>query len=66
MHRYYPDFEINDKIYEIKGREGEKSRAKQKQFPDIIMLRHKEMLPILSYVKEKYGKDFIKLYETEK
>lgn len=66
IHRYYPDFEINDKIYEIKGRENEKTQAKQKQFPDIIILRYKEMLPILSYVKEKYGKDFIKLYEPEK
>jgi hypothetical protein len=30
------------------------------------MLKYNEMLPILSYVKEKYGNDFIKLYETEK
>lgn len=62
---YYPDFEIDEKIYEIKGFEDKKAKAKQNAYPDIIVMRYKEMKPILKYVKEKYGKDFTRLFEDK-
>lgn len=62
-HLYFPDFEINGKVYEIKGWETEKDREKKKQYPDIIVLYKKDMKKYLDYVIEKYGKDFVTLYE---
>lgn len=60
---YYPDFDIGEETYEIKGYENGKAKAKHEQYPEIIVLRKKQMKPILKYVIGKYGKDFVRLLE---
>jgi len=66
LHYYTPDFEINGEIIEIKGYCSDKDKAKIKQYPNIKVLYKNDLQPILEWVKEKYGKDFIKLYEVNK
>lgn len=65
-YKYYPDFYIEDSenYLEIKGQITEKWKAKLKNFPHKIdVLYYSEMKPILKYVVEKYGKDFVRLYD---
>lgn len=63
---YFPDFILKDGTYvEIKGYYDNKTKEKEKQFPKdkkLIILQEKEMSPILEYVKNKYGNNFIELY----
>lgn len=61
---YYPDFIVNNVIYEIKGYETEQSKAKQKYNPDIILLNKYDMKFYLNYAIDKYTKNFISLYEN--
>lgn len=61
--RYYPDFEINDQLYEIKGYENEKAKEKHRQHPEVIYLDKDKMQKYLTYVIDKYGKNFITLYD---
>lgn len=67
-HTYNPDFILeNGEYVEIKGWSCKQWQSKVNQFPKekvlhILML--KQMLPILKYVEEKYGKDFTRLYES--
>ena len=67
--KYHPDFLITETYYEIKGRrsfEGmdEENKEKIKQFKfNLKVLYEKDMKPYLTYVVNKYGKDYIKLYE---
>jgi hypothetical protein len=65
IYHYTPDYELNDQRYiEVKGYSNEKWPAKVEQFPcQLTILGKKEMKPILQYVRNKYGKDFIKMYE---
>lgn len=62
---YYPDFIMEDGSYvEIKGYETEKTNAKHNQFPyKLKMLKKEDLIDVFQYVENKYGKDFIKLYE---
>lgn len=63
-HKYIPDFKRNGTYVEIKGYETERDKAKHEQFPHkLVVLRREEMKPILKYVTDRYGKDFIRLYE---
>ena len=63
--RYYPDFLIEDDIYEIKGFWTDKERAKIKQCPEkIIVIDKNAIKPYLKYAELTYGLDFVKLYET--
>lgn len=64
-HKYYPDFKLEDGSYvEIKGYKTEKDNAKWKKFPFKIKILFEENLKeIFQYVEEKYGKDYIKLYQ---
>ena len=67
-HKYYPDFELEDgTIVEIKGAEKLKQwKAKLEQFPQdkqFQVIGKNEINKYLKYVTEKYGDDFIKLYE---
>lgn len=64
--RYYPDFIIDDVFYEIKGYHfPEATKAKLKYFPHkIVLIGKKEIKPYLEYVEQKYGKDFVRLYEV--
>lgn len=67
LHYYTPDFIINEKdIIEIKGYCSDKDKEKIKQYPNIKVLYKNDLQPILEWVKEKYGKDFIKLYKVNK
>ncbi len=60
--KYLPDFIVDNKIIEIKGYRSPQWEAKLKCNPDIDVLYKEEMKPILEYVIQKHGKDFIKLY----
>lgn len=67
-HKYYPDFELEDgTIVEVKGAEKLKQwKAKLEQFPhdkQLQVIGKNEIGKYLIYVTEKYGADFIKLYE---
>ena len=64
-YKYYPDFIINNEIYEIKGIKSKNSDAKQLYNPDIIFLFRKDMKKYLDYVIEKYGNNFIDLYDKK-
>lgn len=60
---YIPDFVVQGTITEVKGYKTEQWLAKLESNPDVIVLYEKDLQPILDYVKSKYGKDFISLYE---
>jgi hypothetical protein len=63
-HKYYPDFKIDEEYIEIKGFKRENDDAKWECFPHKLnILFKKDMKQIIKYVIEKYGKDFIELYE---
>ncbi|MFA5153821.1 MAG: hypothetical protein WC554_14815 [Clostridia bacterium] len=67
-HHYTPDYKINDSLFvEIKGYINKKWQEKVKQFPvKLEIIDKKKIKPILKYVNEKYGKDFIKLYNLDR
>jgi hypothetical protein len=60
---YIPDFLVEDKLIEIKGYKTEEWLAKLSANPDVDVMYEKDMQPILSYVTQQYGKDFINLYK---
>lgn len=62
---YIPDFVVNGKLVEVKGFKTPQWIAKQKANPDIEVLYEPDLKPILNYVIDKYGKDYIKLYTKE-
>ena len=62
-YKYFPDFITDDGIFEIKGYYSDKSKSKHMQHPDIKMIFSEDMKIYLDYVIEKYGRNFIKLYE---
>lgn len=65
-HKYYPDFKIKDVYFEIKGRKTNIDEEKWKQFPNKLeILFTKDLNIVLKYVIEKYGKNFIRLYDRK-
>lgn len=64
--KYYPDFIMENNNYlEIKGYFRDTDFLKIQQFPYKLEVMDKiKMKPVLEYVKNKYGKNFIKLYEN--
>jgi len=67
---YFPDFLMEDKIYEVKGRELEDVALKTQVVLDagyqIELIRKKEITPIIKFLKEKYGiKDLTQLYDKK-
>ena len=65
-HYYYPDFVINNTYYEIKSYFTDKVYAKCEAFPDdkqLVIIDKTKIQPYLDYCVEKYGKDFITLYD---
>lgn len=69
IHQYRPDFIINDVYYEIKGQDLFHTQEKINQFPKnktLIVLREKEMRPIIKKVIEVYGKEFARMYDRSK
>lgn len=71
IHKYYPDFILEDGSFvEVKGRRNketcdDQTKCKIDAFKHVIILFEKDMNIYLDYVKETYGKDFIKLYENK-
>ncbi len=63
VHQYNPDFVVENKIIQIKGWENDTWKYKQEQHPDVVVLRENDLKPMFQYVINKYGKDYIKLYE---
>lgn len=64
IHLYLPDFKISDKYIEIKGYYNEQVFEKIAVLKDnLILLDKTNMGYIFSYVIDKYGKNFIKLFE---
>lgn len=63
VYKYYPDFITDEGIYEIKGYNDKKSESKHIQHPDIKMLYFDDIKFYLNYTIEKYGRNFIKLYD---
>lgn len=67
--KYYPDFLIAETYYEIKGRRSfekmdDENKEKIKQFKfNLKVLYEKDIKLYLTYVINKYGKDYIRLYE---
>jgi hypothetical protein len=60
---YIPDFIVENKLIEIKGWQTLKWKAKIKYNPDITVLYENDLKNVFSYVIDKYGKNFIILYE---
>ena len=80
-HKYQPDFLINGKFYDIKGNQffnekNEPYNHYEKSYwwnkykamidNDIIILREDYIRQYLVYVKEKYGKNYLKSFKTQK
>ena len=63
-HKYFPDFITNEGIIEIKGYKTEQWEAKLIQANNIKVLYKEDMKPYLDYVHDKYGFDYINLYDN--
>lgn len=64
-HLFYPDFIVEGIYVEIKNFESDLTDSKISYFPHEIKVYYKDTIqPYLKYVKDKYGKNFIYLYET--
>jgi hypothetical protein len=64
-HTYYPDFIVNGKYYEIKGYESEQDKYKYVALENQLTVLYKNDLEyIFLYVKNKYGNDYIKLFDN--
>ena len=60
---YIPDFIVEGSLTEIKGFKTDQWLAKLEANTDIKVLYEKDLENIIKYVVDKYGKDFIMLYE---
>ena len=68
VHKYMPDFIIDDVYYEIKGYWTEQWQAKYDSFKKehkIEVIDEEKIKPYLDYVIQKYGTNFIDLYKLE-
>lgn len=62
---YHPDFVVDGTVVEIKGYYTNQFKAKIEQTPiPILVIGKAEMVPILEYIVDKYGKNFVQLYEN--
>ena len=60
--RYFPDFLVEGKYVEIKGKMDRKSKSKIRQFPhELLVIGPAEIKPYLEYARKKYGIGFAKL-----
>ncbi len=65
VHKYYPDFIIDNTFYEIKGYISKQVEEKIRQFTGVlIVLDGAKIERELNYVKNKYGNNFLHLYEN--
>lgn len=66
-YKYSPDFKMADGCHvEVKAWLDDKGRAKLAACQGVIVLMKKEMEPYLQYASEKYGKNFIRMYDGGK
>lgn len=66
IRKYIPDFIVNNQeIVEIKGYKSQQWLAKISHNQDIKVFYEIDLIEILNYVIDKYGKDYIKLYDKE-
>ena len=65
-HYYVPDFIVNDKIIEIKGFNTEQWQIKMLNNKDVTVLYEEDMKPYFEYVENKYGKNYIEMYDKTK
>ena len=56
-------FVVDGLVTEIKGYTTLQWEAKSASNPDVNVIFEKDIQPYLKYVIDKYGKDFIRLYE---
>lgn len=65
--KYYPDFIVGDEYVEIKNYETEQVKEKTKQFPHKLKILYKtDLKDIFEYVINKYGKNYVTMYELKK
>lgn len=60
---YIPDFIVEGKYVELKGYASKEWFAKLKYSPDVKVYYQADLAEVFKYVRSKYGKDYIKLYE---
>lgn len=64
-HTYTPDFIVDGRIVEIKGRETDLDRFKYTLVENILIIKLKDIVPMISYVKELYNiSDIEVLYQS--
>lgn len=64
IHRYTPDFIVDNNVIEIKGFMSERASAKLEQHNNVILIDKVAIIPYLKYVKEHYKVSNIEdLYE---
>lgn len=61
--KYTPDFIKHGEIIEIKGYVDKQVEAKLQSIPNLKILFREDLNVEFEYVENKYGKDFIKLYQ---
>lgn len=69
VHKYFPDFIIDGVYYEIKGRYFDPVESKLAQFPKdkmLVLLDKSKIQKYVAYAKNKYGKEFYKMYDKDK
>ena len=69
IHRFFPDFVVDDTYVEIKGMESEQCDCKVRDIPKGIkfkILYFNEIRPYLEYAESTYGKEFYNLYDKDK
>lgn len=64
-HKYIPDFKLNDLYIEIKGFERPNDKFKYAACPNLKVMYEKDLKYCFDYVINKYGKNYIKLYENK-
>ena len=80
IHRYYPDFKVNNELQEIKGthffdKDGQlidpyskkllSEKYKCMQDNNIKILKENDIKPILEYIFEKYGRKYLKQFKVK-
>lgn len=66
IRKYFPDFEIDGIIYEIKGYKDKFALIKEQCFPEIIVIDRPKIQKYIFYATDKYGKDYIKLLTNKR
>ena len=68
IHRYTPDFIVNNVYIEIKGYYTSKDKEKLLQFPkhlNIVLITNKDVQKYIKYAKLTYGNNFFNLYDKD-